>query len=271
MQLIWISVFATATLLAQNGAPSPKKDRSLGYDDTPFIPGQQWRVHDVTRPRPPKVTPAAEFGKPPSDAIVLFNGQDLSQWEMLPKGAPQPVAPTWKVTNGYIEVTPRSGALRTKEKFGDCQLHVEWFEPVGMTGTSQGAGNSGIILMGRYEVQVLESFRNETYADGQAAAIYGQWPPMVNASRPPGQWQTYDIFFEAPRFEGEKLTKPAYVTVVHNGVLVHHHQAFTGPMAHAKALDYKAHGPEEPLVIQDHGNPIRFRNLWIRRLNGYDR
>jgi hypothetical protein len=268
---MWIGMLVACAMLAQDGAPTPKKDRSLGYDDTPYIPGQQWRVHDVTRPRPAKVAPAAEIGKPPADAVVLFDGTDLSQWVMVPKGAREPVEPNWKVENGYMEVTPRSGALRSKEKFGDCQLHVEWFEPTGLSGKSQAAGNSGIILMGRYEIQVLESYYNETYADGQAAAIYGQWPPMVNASRPPGQWQSYDIFFEAPRFEGDKLVRPAFVTVLHNGILVHHHQAFTGPMAHARALEYKPHGSEEPLVIQDHGNPIRFRNIWVRRLMGYDR
>jgi hypothetical protein len=150
------------------------------------------------------------------------------------------------------------------------QLHVEWASPETCEGKGQGCGNSGIILMSRYEVQVLESHINRTYPDGQAASIYGQWPPMVNASRKPGEWQTYDIFFEAPRWEGERLIKPAFVTVVHNGVLVHHHQQYNGRTPHARVGTYAPHAAEEPLSLQNHGAPVRYRNIWLRRIKGYD-
>jgi hypothetical protein len=181
-----------------------------------------------------------------------------------------PTAPQWKAVDGVLEIVPRSGKLQTKEKFGDCQLHVEWQIPKEATGAGQGRGNSGVELMGRYEIQVLESYTNVTYADGQAASIYGQWPPLVNASRPQNEWNVYDIFFEAPRFEGEKLVRPAYVTVVHNGVLVQHHQEIIGRAIHRKVATYSPHAAEEPLSLQDHNQPVRYRNIWIRRIKGYD-
>lgn len=158
----------------------------------------------------------------------------------------------------------------TKEKFGDIQLHVEWEEPADVQGVSQERGNSGIELMTRYELQVLESYEGVTYADGQAAAIYGTWPPLVNLTRKAGEWQTYDIVFEAPKFEGEKLVKPAYITVFHNGVLVHHRQQFPGTATHARVATYKAHEAEAPLSLQNHGSVVRYRNIWVRRLKGYD-
>lgn len=264
-----ILLLLAAALAAQQPPPAgPAKeagDDVQGYTDTPQLPGQKWKVHDAARPRPPKVTPGAV----PSDAIVLFNGRDLSHWEAVVRGGAVQ-APRWKVENGYLEIVPRTGRLRTKQKFGDCQLHVEWMIPKGTEGRGQGRGNSGVELMGRYEIQVLESYENQTYADGQAASIYGQWPPLVNASRPPGEWNVYDIFFEAPRFEGDKLVKPAYVTVVHNGVLVHHRQEILGRAIHRRVATYAPHGPEEPLSLQDHGRPVRYRNIWIRRLKGYD-
>lgn len=256
----------TAVLAAQQDIGDDKR----GYTDTPQLPGQPWKVHDAARPRPAKVTPGLPLLReaPPSDAIVLFNGKDLSQWMALYRGRIQ--EPKWRVKNGYLEIVPRTGRLVTKEKFGDCQLHVEWMIPEGTKGAGQAPGNSGIELMMRYEIQVLESHDNVTYADGQAAAIYGQWPPLVNASQPKGQWNVYDIFFEAPRFEGTKLVKPAYVTVVHNGVLVHHHKEILGKAIHRRVATYEPHGPEEPLSLQDHGQPIRYRNIWIRRLKPYD-
>jgi hypothetical protein len=253
-------------------APPPKEagDDVHGYTDTPQIPGQKWRVHDADRPRPRTVTPGSVMSAPaPSDAIVLFDGKDLSQWEAIMRGG-QVQEPKWKVENGYLEIVPRTGRLRTRQKFGDCQLHVEWMVPTEATGSGQGRGNSGVEIMGRYEVQVLESHTNRTYVDGQAASLYGQWPPLVNASRPQGEWQTYDIFFEAPRFEGEKLVKPAYMTVVHNGVLVHHRQEILGAAIHRRVARYTPHGPEEPLSLQDHGQPVRYRNIWIRKLTAYD-
>jgi hypothetical protein len=241
----------------------------LGYDDTPFLPGQQWRVHDSRRPRPRMVTPASVPGGPPSDAIVLFDGKDLSKWVTRGKRG-KIIEPQWKVENGYIEVVGGSGDLISKEKFGDAQIHVEWAAPARVGGAGQLRGNSGVIIMSNYEIQVLDSYDNPTYADGQAGAIYGQWPPFVNPARKPGEWQTFDIAFEAPSFEGGKLVKPAYVTVFYNGVLVHHRQEIIGRMVHRKVATYAPHGAEEPLMLQDHDFPVRYRNIWVRRLTGYD-
>jgi hypothetical protein len=239
---------------------------SLGYDDTPLIPGSRWRVHDSARPQPRVVTPGTEStqeapGRPPSDAIVLFDGRDLSGW-VGRDGGPAP----WKVEHGYMEVVPRSGDIRTRAEFGDCQLHVEWAAPAEVSGSSQGRGNSGVFLMDRYEIQVLDCYDNPTYADGTTAAIYGQYPPLVNACRRPGEWQTYDIIWLAPRFEGERLVTPAYVTILHNGVVVHYHRALLGPTAHRRVTPYTPHPPVGPLRLQDHNNPVRFRNIWYRPL-----
>jgi hypothetical protein len=194
---------------------------------------------------------------------VLFDGNSLSRW-VLPA---QPDGPkSWKVENGYFEVTPGAGDLRTLEKFGDCQLHIEWAAPADARGSGQDRGNSGVYLQGRYEIQVLDSFRNPTYADGQAGAIYGQWPPLVNAARKPGDWQTFDIVFEAPRFDSGKLSRAAYVTVLHNGVLIQRHQELMGPTVHRALAQYTEQPAEDSLVLQDHGQPVRYRNIWIRRL-----
>jgi len=241
----------------------------VGYDDTPMLPGSQWRVHDARRPQPPVVTPGTastpqQAGRPPSDAVVLFDGTNLSGWTGREGEA------KWKVENGYMEVT-RTGDIETREHFGDCQLHLEFATPAEVKGDSQGRGNSGVFLMGRYEIQVLDGYDNLTYADGITSAIYGQYPPLVNACRPPGEWQSYDISFVAPRWDGDRLVSPAYITVVHNGVLVHHHQAAMGPTGHKNLSSYdRPHPAEGPLKLQDHGNPVRFRNIWMRRLKGYD-
>ena len=233
-----------------------------GYTDTLKIPGQKWRVHDKERPEPGIVS--AKPAEAPSDAIVLFDGKDLSNWQ----GGGGKEA-KWKIQDGYMEVNG-TGSITTKQKFASCQLHLEWASPVEVKGKSQGRGNSGVMIMTLYEVQILDSFNNRTYSDGQAAAIYGQFPPTVNASRGPGQWQTYDIIFEAPKFEGDKVVKPAYLTVLHNGVLVHNHTKLSGRVFHKDPTKYVAHPPEMPLQLQDHGNPVRFRNVWIRPLKGYD-
>jgi hypothetical protein len=266
-RLFLAAVLVTSAALAQQPAP-PKADHSLGYDNTPYLPGNKWRVHDVSRPRPQIITPAAVPGQPPSDAIVLFDGKDLSKWVTTLRG--QTSEPKWKLDNGYVEVVDGAGSMTTKEKFGDVQLHVEWASPSEVKGKSQERGNSGIILMSKYEVQVLDSYENLTYADGQAASIYGQYPPLVNASRKPGEWQTYDIFFEAPHFEGDKLSKPAYVTVVHNGVLVQNHREIVGDTPHARLGTYKPHAAEMPLTLQNHHAPVRYRNIWIRPLKSND-
>jgi hypothetical protein len=176
-------------------------------------------------------------------------------------------AAQWKVENGYLEVAPKTGMISTREGFGDCQLHVEFSEPTPPHGDSQERGNSGVFLMGLYEIQVLDSFENKTYADGQASAVYGQYPPLRNASRPPGQWQAYDIIFHRPRFDSAgNLLKPARVTVLHNGVLVQDNVELTGPTGHHMRPPYKP-GPDKlPLQLQDHNNPVHFRNIWIRGL-----
>jgi hypothetical protein len=261
---------APAAPPAQAGAPSPRdpqtaKPGELGYTDTPLIRGQKWRVHDVGRPAPTRVTPGATPAAPPSDAVVLFDGKDLSKWAQRgPNG--EMVDARWPVRDGYFETGAKTGSMFTRESFGDIQLHVEWAAPPVVTGTSQGRGNSGVILMGRYEVQVLDMYDNQTYADGGAASLYGQWPPLVTAPRAPGEWQTYDIIFEAPVFEGEKLVTPALATVLWNGVLAHHRRELMGPTAHRTAPDYVAHAPALPLTLQDHSNPVRYRNIWVRRL-----
>ncbi|MHC4753717.1 MAG: 3-keto-disaccharide hydrolase [Planctomycetota bacterium] len=225
-------------------------------------PKYAWGVHDRSRPLPEVVTPGTQFGDPPSDAIVLFDGTDLSQWEH-PKGGPA----RWKVENGYMEVVRKSGSVRTKQGFGSCQLHIEWATPEVVKGKDQGRGNSGVYLMKHYEVQVLDSYGNTTYADGQAAAIYGQSPPMVNASRGPGQWQSYDIIFHRPVFKGNKVVKAGTVTVFHNGVLVQDNWAIKGPTAHKREAEYEPHEDRLPISLQNHGNPVRYRNIWLRELS----
>jgi hypothetical protein len=232
----------------------------VGYSDTPFIPGSKYRVHDSDRPQPAIVTPGGH-GSPPSDAVVLFDGTSLAAWQSVKGGAAG-----WKVENGYMEVVPKSGDIRTGQEFGDCQLHLEWAAPAEVKGDSQGRGNSGVFMMGRYEIQVLDCYDNPTYADGTAAAIYGEFPPLVNACRKPGEWQAYDILWTAPRFNGEQLAAPAYLTMLFNGVLVHNHQALIGPTSHRKVVPWEAHPPVGPLRLQDHNNPMRFRNIWYRAL-----
>jgi hypothetical protein len=227
----------------------------------------RWKPNDPDRPVPQVVEPGMvstpdAAGRAPSDAIVLFGGKDLSQW-VGEDGQPA----KWKGGDGYFEVVPHSGFIHTRQPFGDCQLHVEFAEPVPATGADQGRGNSGVFLMGLYEIQVLDSYQNKTYADGQAGAVYGQFPPQVNASRPPGQWQEYDIIFHGPRFANDgKLLRPARMTVLHNGVLVQDSVELSGPTAHHERPPYKPTPEKLPLSLQDHGNPVRFRNIWIREL-----
>ncbi|HEY3739961.1 MAG TPA: DUF1080 domain-containing protein [Bryobacteraceae bacterium] len=252
-------VFA-ALLAAQQHAP-------VGYTDTPYLPDGKWRVHDLNRPHPKKVTPGTN-GSAPSDALVLFDGTNLDHWTGLRGDKVSP--PSWKLENGYIEVVPGTTDLSTKEKFGDMQLHIEWASPEKIEGESQDRGNSGVIIQGRYEVQVLDSYTNVTYADGQAGAIYGQYPPLVNASRKPGEWQTYDIVWEAPKFENGKLLSPGYLTLFHNGVLLHNRKAYIGTVVHRQVAHYTPHDAEEPLVLQNHGTKVRFRNIWVRKIGTYD-
>jgi len=240
-------------------------DPVLGYTDTPMLPSGKWHVHDPERPKPPVVASGATFSQgaaAPADAIVLFDGADLSKWDGE-KGAPQ-----WEIHEDYMQVKPGTGFIHTKEKFGDFQLHLEFAEPSKVEGDSQERGNSGVFLQGVYEVQVLDCYNNPTYPDGQCAALYGQTPPLVNACKKPGQWQTYDIFFEAARWnENHVLTRPASVTVIQNGLLVHHKQALLGPTGHKILANYDQELPATgPIALQDHGNPVRFRNIWIRNI-----
>lgn len=262
--LLGLGVMMTGSMaFSQSAAPK------IGYSDTPVLPGQKWKVHDGGRPQPNIVTPGGTFSHmapAPADATVLFDGTDLSQW-IGESGNPA----GWKVENGYMEVT-RSGGIRTREEFGDFQMHLEFATPAEVSGNSQGRGNSGVIIYGKFEIQVLDSYENPTYPDGQAGAMYGQFPPRVNASKKPGEWQTYDIIFEAPRFDDNgKLTKKANVTVIHNGVLLHHRQEFMGHVSHRNLPSYgRKYDPKGSIHLQDHGNPIRYRNIWIRPLDSYD-
>ena len=259
-----LSLLACATF---GSAVSAAETKAIGYQDTPIIPGTKWHVHDGERPQPPIVTPGApstieKAGTAPSDATVLFDGKDLSKWRKA-DGSEAP----WKVENGYVEVAPKTGDLFTRDEFGpDVQLHIEFATPPPV-GDSQGRGNSGVFLYGRYEIQVLDSYENPTYPDGQATGIYGYMPPQVNVSRPPGVWQMYDIIFEGPRFADGKLTKAAVVTVLHNGVVTQNHTVLIGETPHKKVGTYTAHGEKGPIKLQDHGNPMRFRNIWIRTLH----
>ena len=233
-----------------------------------FVHAQQptgWKAHDKRRPQPESVDPgeATLPSSVPSDAIVLFDGKDLSNWS-----GPNDKEPKWKVEDGAMECFRGAGFLYTKEKFGDIQLHLEWASPVKVKGNGQGRGNSGVFLPGGMEIQVLDSFENKTYADGGAASIYGQYPPMVNASRGPGKWQSYDIIYQMPKFdENKKQTSPAVVTVLHNGVVVQHATKALGPTAWVHHKQYDPGITEGTIGLQDHGNPVRFRNIWVRKLN----
>ena len=248
-----------------------QEKRKLGYKDTPMLPGNKWHVHDGDRPQPPIVTPGTsstqdEPGRAPSDAIVLFDGKDLSHWHDG-KGGPA----RWKLAEGAIITQPGTGSILSKEEFGDCQLHLEWASPNPPKGVDQGRGNSGLMFFGRYEMQILDNFDNVTYPDGQAGAVYGQVPPLVNPSRKPGEWQTYDIMFTAPRFKKDgSLESPAYVTTLLNGVLVQNHTELVGPMSFRALPKYTAHGPRGPILLQDHSNPIQFRNIWVRDIKNIE-
>jgi len=223
-----------------------------------------WQVHDHRREAPEVVVPGKNVGDAPADAIILFDGTDLSNWEAdkREKGVPS----KWRVVDGVLESVRRAGYIRTKQSFGDCQLHVEWATPIRVQGNSQGRGNSGVFLMGLYEVQVLDCYNNFTYPDGQAGSVYGQNSPLVNVCCGPGQWQSYDIIFRQPRMADDKLVRPGYLTIMQNGVLVQDHWILEGPTGHKGRTKLRAHADKLPFKIQDHGNPVRFRNIWIREL-----
>ena len=219
------------------------------------------RIFSAEVPEPTVEPKIINPGPPPSDAIVLFDGKNLSKWVGKDGGEAK-----WEIKNGAMIVNG-TGSIRTKEEFGDCQLHIEWASPTEVKGEGQGRGNSGVYFQERYEVQVLDSYNNKTYFHGQAGAVYKQHVPLVNASRKPGEWQTYDIIFHAPKFDEDgKLVSSARVTVLHNGVLVQDNVEIlgaTGPVGEPK---YEVHSPKQPLLLQDHNNPVSFRNIWIRPL-----
>ncbi|ANY19337.1 hypothetical protein A6F68_00811 [Tsuneonella dongtanensis] len=262
------TTFAASVTLSAAIAAAQETGRP-GFTDTPMLPGGEWHVHDPARPYPERIMPGSTDAAPPSDAKVLFDGSGLGSWEMLDGG---PI--DWQIDEGVLTVTPsaeRKGfhALRTREGFGDIQLHVEYRTPVGATGEGQKRGNSGIYVMCLYEVQILDSHAVDTYADGQAGAIYGQYPPLVQASRPAGAWQSFDIVFEAPRREEDGvLLEPAYMTVLHNGVLVQNRRALLGPTVWRQLATYdEPHADRLPLCLQDHDDPVQFRNVWLREID----
>ena len=230
-----------------------------GYEDTPMLPWIDYRTHDNRRPRPPHVEAMPSTTPAPADAAVLFDGSGMDAW--------QP-ADGWEVTDGSLVAGGR--AMRSKQAFGDCQIHLEFMVPDVEPKSFSDRGNNGVGLMGLYEIQIFDSHpmhEKKLYADGQCAAIYGETPPRVNACRRPGEWQSFDIVFIAPVFEGGKLVSPAHVTVHHNGVLVHHHEEIRGPVKWRGIAPYKAHPPELPLVLMSHGSKVRFRNVWVRDLD----
>jgi hypothetical protein len=260
------SCFGTiGAVLSLSSATVAASSGPVFYGDAPDD-HHPWAIHDRNRPQPTVVAPgafssAAQPGQPPADAVVLFDGTDLSKWESTKEGNPA----KWLVKDGCMEVS-QTGDIRTKDKFGDCQLHVEWAAPKEVKGDSQGRGNSGIFLMGLVEVQVLDNYNNETYADGHAASVYGVNPPMVNALRPPGEFQVYDIVFRRPVYKDGQAVDPGYVTVLVNGVLVQDHTVLEGPTSHMARTKPRPFPDQGPIELQDHGNPVRYRNIWYRQL-----
>lgn len=248
--------FAALRLVSVAGAEEGfHQYKSPGVTWTPKIPGQDWIVHQIDRPQPQRVIPGEYQGMTPapSDAVILFDGTSIDN-----------LSTKCKIVNGALVV---NGGIASKDAFGDCQLHIEWRTPVDInTNKINNSGNSGIFLMGKYELQVFDSYSVELYADGSAAAVYGQTPPMFNVCRKPGEWQTFDIWFKAPVFEDETLISPAYITVMHNGVFVHVNTRITGPTKHNKVVPYEAHEAKRPFWIQAHGSPVEYRNIWIRDL-----
>ena len=263
-QFMWKTcfVFAVGALLAQNMLAADlikAKDGSgvYGYKDTPKLPFCEWLVHDPDRPAPPRVDPGPPIlpVPAPADALVLFDGKVLSKWKP---------ANNWVVKDGSL--VAGEGGLATVESFGDMQLHLEFMTPSNFKGPWYDQGNNGVLLMGLFEIQIFDSYNEKLYPDGQCAAIYGQTPPLVNVTRPPGQWQSYDLVFQAPKFEDGKLLTPARVTLFHNGVLVHHNEPVHGETGHRIVPQYRSKTNVGPLVLSAHGCPVEFRNIWVRPL-----
>jgi hypothetical protein len=260
--IIPIILVAALTCIRAFSYPEVVTNGVAGFQDTPMQPDGLWHVHDPARPQPPIVTPGASFSEnaaPPSDATVLFDGKNLSQWRDQKTGGPAP----WTIKDGAM--VSAKGDIVTTNQFGDLQLHLEFREPVLKGRAGQDRGNSGVFLMGLYEIQVLDCYHNKTYADGATGGIYGQHPPLANACRPPGEWQTYDIIFNVPHFGAHgKVVSPGYVTVIQNGVVVQNHQAIRGDTNWRVPGTYTPHGPTGPLALQYHNNSVSFRNIWVR-------
>ncbi len=261
--LLALSQIAARDAFTAELAQGKSQPEVFGYKDTPKLPWCDYLKHDPDRPLPPVVEPGEERppAPAPSDSIVLFDGGSLDSWQPS----------TWLVQDGHAQVT--SGDLVTRESFGDCQLHLEWMTPNPPVGGRMNRGNSGVLFMSQYELQIFDSYQageaaktEKIYPDGQAAAVYGETPPLVNSCRRPGEWQTFDAVFTAPVFEDGRLVKPATLTVFHNGVLVHLNTTIHGMMAHREISPYKPHAAAMPLTIQGHSNPLRFRNIWIQPL-----
>lgn len=234
------------------------EDGVHGYEDTPYLNWIDYRVHDNARPRPPHLKAYPTRIAPPSDAKILFDGSSLKEWH---------ASDTWSLKENIL--VAYKGGLTSKEAFGDCQIHLEFKVPTGPSEKFTDRGNNGVGIMGLYEIQIFDSHpmhEKKLYADGQCASIYGQTPPTKNASRKPGEWQSFDITFTAPVFEGKRLVKPAYVTVYHNGVLVHNHEEIRGPTLHRGIAPYKPHAEKLPLTLKGHGSQVEFRNIWVRPL-----
>ncbi len=277
----YLPVYATVASIAK-GAQAPQGGQQYPPGRGPFdgspvgspLPGQKWLVHDHSRPQPRKVTPGQPIPtmSAPSDAIVLFDGKDLSKWNAASfgrGGAGAATEPQWRIVDGHAEMR---GGIVTKESFGDIQLHLEWTTPPveDRMRVGQQRGNTGVVFMGRYEVQLLSGYDNITYADGGVASIYGVYPPMVNPCLPEGQWNSLDFVFEAPKFDGDKLVKPAFLTLFFNGVMVHNRAQFLGSTSREPIASYTPHAAELPFQLQGHVGPAWYRNIWVRRILGYD-
>lgn len=270
--ILALALTASFTVSAQENKPAAEKPSPIGYSDTPVIPGSKWKVHDIDRPRPEVVTPGTKLGDAPSDAIILFDGKNADAFRSKKKDAKG--KPTnewtdcpWKIENGELLVD--GGDAWTKQEFASCQLHLEWKSEPHTKGNSQKKGNGGVFLMDRYESQILDCDNNPTYADGMAGGIYGQTPPLVNAVRKAGEWQTYDIIFTAPKLDGDKVVEPARITTLINGILVQNNTTIQGPTKHKDITNYEGSFPAKaPIRLQDHKNepPVRLRNIWIRPL-----
>lgn len=263
---------ASFPALAADSKPAAEKPSPIGYSDTPVIPGTQWKVHDIDRPRPAAVAPGEKPGDPPADAIVIFNGTSSDALQAKEKDAKgketgKIIPCPWTIDSAVMMIS--GGDCWTKQEFASCQLHLEWMSEPNTKGNSQKKGNAGVFFMDRYETQMLDCDNNPTYADGMTGGVYGQTPPLVNAVRPAGQWQVYDIVFTAPKLEGGKVVEPAYITTFVNGICVQNHTKIMGPTKHKNITDYSGEFPEKaPIRIQDHKNepPVRIRNIWIRPL-----